>query len=351
MSGRSIMLTFVLAVAVASLALADSAKQRGGGSSGDSSGAHARQPSSDGGGSHAKASSGGSSSHESSGASSPSSGGDRSGASAAGRSGAERRYPRPSGDRTRDRGRGGVYGGTYYGGPYYGGYYPYQRWSYYPYYGWYDGYYYGYYGWPAPYVRVSHQYETGSLRIQIEPEDTEVFVDGYYAGRVDDFNGIFQRLYLRPGRHELTFKKPGFRTHRVRLYAAAGHTLRIRYEMVPGSGAPSESVIGAPAQEEAAEDTDALDEPSPDEGVPSGAATDAEPGRVELSVEPADASVYVDGAFHSQGGRRVSLGLAPGPHRIEVVRPGFRSFEQSVRVEEGRTIRLTIELVRGTDRI
>jgi hypothetical protein len=354
MSGRSIILTFVLTLAVAGLTLADGAKQRDGGSSG-SSGAHVRQPSSDGGGSHAKAPSGGSSSHDSSGSGSVSSGSsdDRSTASTArARSGAERRYPRPKGYGPQARGgHGGAYGGTFYRSPYYHSYYPYRRWSYYPYYGWYDGYYYGYYGWPAPYVRVSHMYETGSLRIQIEPEDTEVFVDGYYAGRVDDFNGLFQRLYLRPGRHELTFRKVGYRTHRVRLFVTAGHTLRIRYEMVLGTGAPSEAVIGAPAQEETAEDAGALDEAVSDDGAASGAPADAEPGRIELSVEPADASIYIDGAFHSQGGRHVSVGLSPGPHRIEAVRPGFRSFEQTVRVEEGRTVNLTIELVRGADRI
>jgi len=194
-------------------------------------------------------------------------------------------------------------------------------------------------------------YETGAVRVQVEPEDADVFVDGYFAGRVDDFNGVFQRLYLRPGRHELAFKKSGYRTHRVRLFVAADHTIKIHYEMVRGTGAPSEAVIGSPAQEEASEDAGTADDAEPDDDTASVAPADAEPGRIELSVEPADASIYIDGAFHSQGGRRVSVGLAPGPHRIEVVRPGFRSFEQTVKVEEGRTLNLTIELPRGTDRI
>jgi hypothetical protein len=351
MSGRCFTFALVLTFFVGGLALADNAKPRDAGSSQGSSGAHARQPSSGGGGSMGTSSSGGSSpSGRIAGGSSDSS---SSPSDQHARSGAERRYPRPTGDRTgsRDRGRGGAYGGVLYRNPSYHRYYPYRRWSYYPYSGWYDGYYYGYYGWPAPYVRVSHMYETGAVRVQVEPEDTDVFVDGYFAGRVDDFNGVFQRLYLRPGRHEIAFKKAGYRTHRVRLFVAADHTIKIHYEMVRGAGAPSEAVIGSPAREEAAEDAGTADDAEADDDTASVAPADAEPGRIELSVEPADASIYIDGAFHSQGGRRVSVGLAPGPHRIEVVRPGFRSFEQTVKVEEGRTLNLTIELPRGTDRI
>jgi hypothetical protein len=33
-----------------------------------------------------------------------------------------------------------------------------------------------------------------SLQLQVTPRETEVFVDGYFAGRVDDFDGRFQRL-------------------------------------------------------------------------------------------------------------------------------------------------------------
>jgi hypothetical protein len=40
--------------------------------------------------------------------------------------------------------------------------------------------------------------------LQVIPRETEVFVDGYFAGRVDDFDGRFQRLHIQPGEHELT---------------------------------------------------------------------------------------------------------------------------------------------------
>ncbi len=53
---------------------------------------------------------------------------------------------------------------------------------------------YGYYALPPSFAY-------GSLRIVDAPRYAPVFVDGYYAGEVDDYDGIFQRLNLEPGRH------------------------------------------------------------------------------------------------------------------------------------------------------
>jgi hypothetical protein len=72
-----------------------------------------------------------------------------------------------------------VTGGYYYANPYFfAGYgYPYP-WAPYPPY--------GYYGFDPD----------ASLRIEVTPRDAEVYVDGYYAGTVDDFDGTFQRLHI-----------------------------------------------------------------------------------------------------------------------------------------------------------
>jgi hypothetical protein len=63
-------------------------------------------------------------------------------------------------------------------------------------------------------------------------------------------------------------------------------------------------------------------------------------------VQPEDASVYVDGAFRGSGREASSLRLAPGRHRIEVVRPGFRTAESEVEVPAGETTRLKVTLER-----
>ena len=49
----------------------------------------------------------------------------------------------------------------------------------------------------------------GGVRIQGAPRQAEVYVDGNYAGIVDDFDGTFQRLDLEPGSHEIEIRTPG----------------------------------------------------------------------------------------------------------------------------------------------
>jgi hypothetical protein len=49
----------------------------------------------------------------------------------------------------------------------------------------------------------------GGLRLKIEPRNAQVFVDGYYAGLVDDFDGHFQQLKLAPGPHHVEVRTPG----------------------------------------------------------------------------------------------------------------------------------------------
>jgi len=65
-----------------------------------------------------------------------------------------------------------------------------------------------------------------------------------------------------------------------------------------------------------------------------------------LSVRPDVASVYVDGAFRGSAHEASSLKLPAGRHRIEIVRPGYRTHEQQVDVAPGETTDIRIELER-----
>jgi hypothetical protein len=59
--------------------------------------------------------------------------------------------------------------------------------------------------------------EGGALRLQVTPEDAAVYVDGFYAGVVDDFDSAFQRLPVPRGEHELVLHHAGFRTVHQRI--------------------------------------------------------------------------------------------------------------------------------------
>jgi hypothetical protein len=108
---------------------------------------------------------------------------------------------------------------------------------------WYGGFYGGYYSYPfyfsagigpyAPYYYGHPWYypwyaydPAASLRLQVTPRQAEVFVDGSYAGTVDDFDGSFQRLRLHPGDHTIEVFLPGHRSLTQRIYLQPGRRSR-----------------------------------------------------------------------------------------------------------------------------
>jgi hypothetical protein len=55
-----------------------------------------------------------------------------------------------------------------------------------------------------------------------------VYVDGYYAGIVDDFDGTFQRLTVEPGPHQIEIVVPGAPPFIFDVNAQPGRTITIR---------------------------------------------------------------------------------------------------------------------------
>jgi hypothetical protein len=299
---------------------------------------------------------------------------------APGRSGsaAESRHPRAGTGTGYHYGHG--HGHGYY--PYYPYYRPYYYGYGYPYWGLGFSYGYGYgyapyYGY-GPYADYAYN-DAASIRVLVDNRDARVFVDGYYAGVVDDFDGLFQRLHVSPGRHELTVKADGFKTYRAKVYVGPGTTLKLHYDMVQGSGEVFQDLAGdagryarrddprddryayrndrdANRDRDMSRDGDmtvdrdrsyaprddqdrdpATDVPPPSEG---------ETGTLRLDIRPDDASVYVDGRFQGSARQHDGVELPAGRHHVEVVRPGFRTIERDVEVEPGRTARLSLELER-----
>ena len=78
-------------------------------------------------------------------------------------------------------------------------YRPYPYFGYYgAFFGPYAGPYAGAYAGPYGYGPYAFQYYgaydyTGSVRLEVEPRETEVYVDGYYTGIVDSYDGFLQR--------------------------------------------------------------------------------------------------------------------------------------------------------------
>lgn len=102
--------------------------------------------------------------------------------------------------------------------------------SYYP--GYYSGYGYGYPGYGAyggydnsyGYERYG-RYGSGAIRLKVKPRQAEVYVDGYYVGRVDDFDGVFQRLTLEVGAHRIDIREPGLQPLSFDVRIRPGETI------------------------------------------------------------------------------------------------------------------------------
>jgi hypothetical protein len=166
---------------------------------------------------------------------------------------------------------------------------------------------------------------TGDVRLDVSPKDAAVYVDGYYAGIVDDFNGVFHHLTLTAGPHAIELRKTGLETLTVEMFVQPGQTITYRATM---SAAQPGSV---------GEET----EPGSAAAPAAGAALPEPPGDLRFDVTPKDAQVYVDGYYvgivDDFEGRRQRLNLLPGAHHIELQAQGYEPAEVDVTIQSRQT--------------
>jgi hypothetical protein len=374
-----------------------------------SSGGGGRSAHSTGGGSHSSASggaphySGGNSGGNSGGGSST--GGGRTAHEVPGAGGSPaHRQPNGSNGRGGHGGHGGHYGGGYYGGGYYGGYYGYGYpygyyggWGFWP--GIWGGYGYGYdypygypygHGYPGASGRYYESNRQGALDLDVAPGRTHVFIDGQDLGPVDRYDGWPGYLWLPQGTYDVAFYLDGYKTVARQLTVYPGTVLDIDDRLEEGQSVRPEDLAtkthqrrddrlsyerqrrdrisrgysdddqdwrdrarrdrdrGAMRNEDRDDDEDQME----DRKVIG--STSRSGAHLRLSVEPEDASIYLDGQFVGTGSDvsllQAGLPVAPGTHRLAVVRPGHRAVEKEFDVKAGGDIELNIELESGSGR-
>ncbi len=249
--------------------------------------------------------------------------------------------PRPGGRAVVAPRRGGVVIGAYYQPRYYSSFYnPFYS----PYYDpWFPNRYgrYGVYGY-SPYGDGPFYGPESALRLQVTPRSTEVFVDGYYAGVVDDFDGIFQRLRLKAGEHDVTLYVPGYRTVTQQVLLQPNRTFSMKYAMVPlapGQAPEPRPVAASPGLPG--------ESPPPVIGV-EGVDANVSFGTIAVRVQPADADVLIDGERWEGPANNEALVLqvAPGPHSVEVRKDGYRGYTTQIDVRAEETAPLNVSLSR-----
>lgn len=189
----------------------------------------------------------------------------------------------------------------------------------------------GYGGWGPPYGGApgwGGEVEVGGdawIETDVRPKRATVRLDGEDVGVAKDWNGVWDRLPLGPGDHQIEFVLDGYMTLQVQLDARAGRVYHVDRELRRGEGLDPRSTTQAPRR--------GARRPSRDEG----ARERGERGYVRFSIEPEDAAVYLDGSFLARASelRRMhgTTSLPEGEHEVEVVRPGYRPERRRVRVE------------------
>jgi hypothetical protein len=235
---------------------------------------------------------------------------------------------------------------------YYRPYYWYRPWFYDP---WYP---HGYYGWYQPYGYYGGYDMSSSLRLQVEPKETEVFIDGYWAGTVDEFDGFFQRLHLEPGEHELQLYLEGHRSIRQKIYLQPSATFRVRHTMAPLAAGdtpdprPTPAAGSQPGRYDAFGRRQRGEPPAPREAPEPSARSERAArgafGTLAVRVQPRDAEIVIDGESWDapESSERLVVELPEGEHRIEVRKEGFAAYASTVGVRRGETTTINVSLAR-----
>jgi hypothetical protein len=224
----------------------------------------------------------------------------------------------------------------------------------------------GPWGYPYPYYQFGNP--ESNLRLKITPRDARVYVDGYFAGQVDNFDGTFERLHVAPGQHEIIIYKEGFRSRRERLYLSANTTRTLQGELEPLAAGETQEPPPAPLDHPEVRDDDgptgALQQPprpapprapgraappsSPPTPPAPSARTQSSSGTLSIRVQPDESTVLVDGErwVGPADNERLIVQVAPGRHKVEVQREGYAPFVTEVEVTPGQTVPVNISLTR-----
>jgi PEGA domain len=238
---------------------------------------------------------------------------------------------------------------------------------------WYDPWYgYGYqypFG-PPPFRYPYYAYDPGaSIRVEVTPKEAEVYVDGYYAGVVDDFDGVFQRLPVEPGEHEIELYMDGYRAVKQRVYTTPRRTFKLKYTMERlGAGEQAEprpeppnppqagtqptvppgppGPPGPPARGPAGRRMPPPQQPPPPPAQPGQRPEASAYGSIAIRVQPADADILIDGEKWRgpEAQDRLVIDVAEGRHTIEIQKSGYRAYVTDVQVRRGETTTLNVSL-------
>jgi hypothetical protein len=225
-----------------------------------------------------------------------------------------------------------------------------------------------------PYPAYRYAAPDAAMRFDVKPKETAVYLDGYYAGIVDDFDGAFQRLRTAPGGHLVTLYLEGYRTYSEQVYLGADNTFKLRHRMErlgagdiaerpPAPQPPPQYQPGQPPPDQGGVPPRGPvgrrgrppgypyppDNPNGARGGPPGQAAGLDPnahGTLSLALDPVDAELLVDGSpwRGTPSGGHLTIDLPVGRHNIQIRKPGFVGYLTDVQIRQDQSTNLDVKL-------
>ncbi len=220
------------------------------------------------------------------------------------------------------------------------------------------------------------------LRLDVQPREASIYVDGQYAGKGSEFADGKKLLPVSPSSHTLRFVAEGYQAAVVDLKVNPLQTLDVKEHLQAGaaaSGAPTDSTpppsSAAPSRSPGRTppplrqpysaaplsrgnvNPKASTDPRNDvhaEAAPQREDSPAQPasgkyegvqfGRIVIIFEhpTTDAAIYVDGKFigvtDSSNPDFMVNDVPPGKHTVVVTKPGFGNFEEKITITPSGSI-------------
>jgi hypothetical protein len=237
--------------------------------------------------------------------------------------------------------------------------------------------------------------EMGALDLDVSPSRTHVFVNGEDLGVVDRYDGWPGYLWLPQGTYDVVFYLDGYKTIARQVTVYPGTVADISDKMVKGPSVRPEDLASKtherrddrvqyeqwrrqqidqqgqsdddqdwrdrvhrqraappPQMDDDGDNDGGNNPPPPPPRRPARDGVHAARGYLRLSVEPEDASIYLDGRFVGTGADlsmlRGGLSVTPGHHQLSIVRPGRKAEERDFDATAGEDVKLNVQLEGGS---
>lgn len=196
------------------------------------------------------------------------------------------------------------------------------------------------------------------VRLLVEPDDANVLLNGKWIGEAYEFAAFKTAIRLASRNNEIIVKKEGYLEEVIDLYQYNSRDITVRFKLLKDEDYTGPIKPGKPGKKPKPKDAGKKLKYTPKTEPPEKAPLDieekgrdltvVEPVEVFLEVLPEEASIYLNGKFWGispKGGKIENFRLKPGKYTLEVLKPGYRTYEKELIVKD-KKINLSIKLVK-----